>query len=51
MNPRLNFFKANPKTMAVLANLEQQIANSGLEKPDRAGTPACLADQWLCLLH
>lgn len=32
MNPRLNFFKANPKTMAVLANLEQQIANSGLEK-------------------
>lgn len=32
MRPRLNFFKANPKAMAVLVNLEQQIANSGLEK-------------------
>ena len=33
MEPRLNFYKANPEAMKALGALEQRIARSGLEKP------------------
>lgn len=33
MEPRLNYYKANPDAMKALVGLEQQIAKSGLEKP------------------
>ena len=33
MEPRLNFFKANPDAMQAMAGIEQHIARSGLEKP------------------
>ena len=33
MEPRLNFFKANPEAMQAMAGIEQHIARSGLEKP------------------
>lgn len=33
MEPRLNFYKANPEAMKALGALEQRIATSGLEKP------------------
>lgn len=33
MEPRLNFFKANPEAMQAMAGIEQHIARSSLEKP------------------
>ncbi|WP_027994604.1 carboxymuconolactone decarboxylase family protein [Simplicispira psychrophila] len=33
MEPRLNFYTANPDVMKVLGALEQRIAKSGLDKP------------------
>jgi AhpD family alkylhydroperoxidase len=33
MEPRLNFYKASPNAMRAMRGLEQQIAQSGLEKP------------------
>ncbi len=33
MEPRLNFFKANPEAMQAMAGIEQHIARSGLEEP------------------
>src|ERR1700757_4031521 len=33
MEPRLNFYKANPEAMKALGTLEQHVAKSGLEKP------------------
>lgn len=33
MEPRLNFFKANPEAMQAMAGIEQHIARSGLERP------------------
>ena len=33
MEPRLNFFKANPEAMKALSGVEQHIARAGLEKP------------------
>lgn len=33
MEPRLNFFKANPEAMQAMTGIEQRIARSGLEKP------------------
>lgn len=33
MEPRFNFFKANPEAMKVMTGIEQHIARSGLEKP------------------
>lgn len=32
MEPRLDFFKADPEAMQAMAGLEQDIARSGLEK-------------------
>ena len=32
MEPRLNFFKANPEAMQAMAGIEQHIARSGLER-------------------
>lgn len=33
MEPRLNFYRANPDAMTALGALEQRIAKSGLERP------------------
>jgi len=33
VEPRLNFFKANPDAMQAMAGIEQHIARCGLEKP------------------
>lgn len=33
MEPRLDFFKANPEAMRTMAVIEQHIAGSGLEEP------------------
>ncbi|MEZ5628683.1 MAG: carboxymuconolactone decarboxylase family protein [Rhodocyclaceae bacterium] len=33
MEPRLNFFKANPEAMKTLSAVEQHLARAGLEKP------------------